>query len=1612
MGKRIFAMLMTVTLLYGLIGTVGSAWAAEPVPMAFDASAAQAVPTTNVALNAQVTASGQCNSNENAKFAVDGKTDTKWCDNTKAKIKWLKLDLGKVYTINEWVVQNAGIHETSTSPFWNTKNFRLQKSDDGLEWTDVDVVKNNAQTIVDRYLPEPVSARYFRFYVSQGAYDSNTVRLYELELYGVEAGQTPAYPPTNLAPIDYVDPFINTLGDNGQTNPGPTTPFGLVSLGPDSDGGAFSGYYYEDKHLKGFSHLRFSGVGCQGGGGNILMMPQVRSFTKNSNEYKQRYDKSSEQASPGYYAVNLASGIGAELTASDNVGFHRYSFPSSAATGSVLIDLSNSYAGMVDANLKVESANEISGMIQSKNVCGHGYYTIYFSIQFDHDFESYTSWQGDATGTEAVRTGANSGVWVNFDTSNNKTIQAKVGLSPISVEQARYERDHDIADWNFDAQHAKVRNTWSELLNKIEVSDANEENKRVFYTQMYHTFLHPNKVSSSVGTFKAGRDEQTIRQTSELGEDFEYYNGWTTWDDFRKYALFSVLEPQKYNNMVKSLVDLYKTRGSYTQWGSGYWPSPTVRNEFNGAVILDAYAKGFRDFDEYTALQGMAVDADHFSVNDNEISGKLEQARSGYFPMKLAEMIGDRDMYEKYKKVALSYKKLWNPNQADENGDKLGFFTPNGTTVNEADVTKVNKYAYQGNLWTYRWSASQDINGLAQLMGGKREMAKQLQDFFKRNEYVAINEPDLEAPYLFNFLGMPYLTQYYVRQYTTEVVTQRYHNHGLYAHPIKSRVYRADPEGYLPSMDDDAGGMSSWYVYSAMGLFPGIPGDANFLIGSPIFAELTLHLDGGKTFTIKADGVSSRNRFIQSATLNGRNFDQAWIGYEDIMAGGMLEFKMGPEPNYDWAASPEAAPPMHDYSADVENNLSRQELIAEQSEWKYYDQGRDAGDGWTSAGYDDSAWASGPAPLGYDNKGYAQTVVSYGPDANRKYPTTYFRTTFDVSDAKDILELEAGLIRDDGAVVYLNGHEIIRTNMPQGPVTYDTFANGTVNDERNWNTYRIDPAYLTEGANVLAAEVHQVNATSSDIAFVFRLHAVKRMEIPDAPTEPVVDDKANTFGWTFVPGYENAADYQFSTDGGKSWRPVTSNPQTVGPAAYEAGQVQVRVKADESLNRAAGKALLSDRPYTSDIQWDVFDLEADVKRTGNMVVEIAGTLKGNYVDSAVAVIQLMTGGEQALVSSAVPVETGSFELSQTFNVNAKKFQVNIYLVDAYDGNIYNSLWLAEPIVSQPEPVPEPEPEEPGEEEPRPDPLPVPEPEPELPEDPFGIIEFEQRSDWSQAVNSFNGNPLKTEPGNGGTVVANTFDGAWLSFADIDFGSVGANRIAVEYTAPSDRTPADARLEFRLGSAEGELVGTAALPNTGSGWTNFAISESNLSRTLTGKQTLYIVMKGSTSGSRPYIGNFDRFTWEYQKTRNDYDDLELETYNEWSTGVNPANKGPLKTENGKSGRQVANTFNGAWLAYKGMDFGSTGVNQLSIEYSSNSSNCPADSTVEVRLGGVNGKLVGTIPVPPTGSGWGTYQTATGSLTETLTGVHDVYFVLKGTTDSKYIYIGNFDRAFFK
>ena len=704
-------------------------------------------------------------------------------------------------------------------------------------------------------------------------------------------------------PLKYVDPFICTEGDNGQLYPGASYPFGLVQLSPETEGDSHVGYYYENEYIEGFSHLRIPGGGSQGKGGGLLIKPGIGKFTPKIDEFREKYIKPEEEASAGYYKLVLESGVKAELTVSERVGFHRYTFPEEKKNDRyVVVELSHSYVGMLDASLNMKSDCEITGIIKSLHNRGGGYHQLYFAIVADVPFESFTSWKGEETGSQSVREGNDIGVWLNFSGSEKNTVQLKVGLSPVSEELALLHATTEIDHWDFDKTCENTASVWREKLSKIEIKDGSEEFKTIFYTHLYHSYLVPNNATSITGLYRAANQPASLYDTKETAPDFTYYCTWSLWDDFRKYSLVSLMEPQISKNIARSLVDHYKHRAGGDRQ---YWPTPNIRMEFAGSVIMDAWNKGLGDFDAEAAFRGMKEDFEKGRIKN--LSDQLESDYHAYFALEMAKALGKNDEAKSLKEAALQYKKLWCAEQKDNQGHVRGFFTPEGKPVDDVEV--IDKYTYEGNLWHYRWFVLHDADGFIELAGGKEKVAADLEYFFENNFYMALNEPDVQAPFLFNFLGKPYLTQKWARTFTTKEVVQLYHNHGPFDEPVTDRIYRADPRGYIESMDDDAGAMASWFVMSAMGLFPYDPVQPIYLIGSPIFPELTFHFDNGKSFTIVANNVSEDNFYIQSAKLNGESFDEPWINYQTLMAGGTLEFEMGSQPNKEWGSNPANRPP-------------------------------------------------------------------------------------------------------------------------------------------------------------------------------------------------------------------------------------------------------------------------------------------------------------------------------------------------------------------------------------------------------------------------------------------------------------------------------------------------------------------------------------------------------------------------------------------------------------------------------------------------------------------------------------------------------------------------------
>lgn len=683
---------------------------------------------------------------------------------------------------------------------------------------------------------------------------------------------------------DYVDVFVGTEGDNGQLYPGATVPFGLVKLSPDTSKQGHAGYDFSDVVCKGFSHTRLGGVGCSGAGGSVKVKPALGKTLKDT------LNKATEKGHPGYYGVTFTNGIQVDLTVSCRVGFHQYTFPESTEGIYIHIDPTQNYAGRLDSSWTKISNNLITGHTKGKNVCGHSYYKLYYAAKFDQDFME-TEADGDA-------------VWCKFPPAGGgKVIKIKVGISPISAEQAVIECDNDIAGWDFNAAKTKAENLWKNTLDKIEIPDVPaelEEFRDLFYTCLYRCYLLPHNVTSSDGKYRMAGDEGTVRQVRDTAPDYVHYSGWSTWDDYRKFSLISLLEPEIAHNIVRSIVEWFQGRNT-PAWADGYWPCPSVRTEFINTIVLDAYQKGLTEYDLQDAYDGLVS-----SIQGNV---QVEKPYQYYVTMKIAELLGKTDDAKKYKAEALKYRDFWANSQVDGQGAVRGFFTADGNPVPQSKVDAFSAGFYEGNLWHYRFFVPHDVQGLINLRGSRELLADDLEYYFSNWMHTPLNEPPLAYPFLFDYLGKPYRTQYWSRTYITDVVTNLYHNHGKFPSPVVRRVYEKKPAGWLPTMDDDTGAMSSQFVFSALGLYPACMGDSYYVIGSPLFPKTVLNVGNGKTFVIKANHSTLANKYIQSAALNGKPYDKTWIDYKTIQQGGVLEFEMKDQPNPNWGKAPGSAPP-------------------------------------------------------------------------------------------------------------------------------------------------------------------------------------------------------------------------------------------------------------------------------------------------------------------------------------------------------------------------------------------------------------------------------------------------------------------------------------------------------------------------------------------------------------------------------------------------------------------------------------------------------------------------------------------------------------------------------
>jgi len=737
------------------------------------------------------------------------------------------------------------------------------------------------------------------------------------------------------SPASYVNPFIGT-NEMGHTYPGATVPFGMVQLSPETDTIQYSigqgyikdvyrycaGYQYSDKTIVGFSHTHFSGTG-HSDLGDFLVMPttgpvQLNPGTANNPEsgYRSRFSHDAEKASAGYYSVMLNEyNIKAELTTSERVGFHRYTFPESTQANIILDLVSGIYnydGKVVWSSIRIENDTLVTGFRQTQGWARER--TMYFAMVFSKPIRNYGC-RDDAKVdyTDFYRkfntnkdfpemAGRKLKTYFSFNTKSGEQILVKFALSPVSTEGAVKNLETEIPHWDFDLVHKQAEASWNKELSRITI-EASEEKKVIFYTALYHTFLSPTLFMDVDGKYR-GLDHNNHR-----ADGFTNYTTFSLWDTYRAlHPLFTLVQQQRTSDMVNSMLahqqqSVHHILPVWSHYANENW---CMIGYHAVPVIADAYMKGITGFDARKALDACissSAYAPYDGIGDymkygyvpadkssNAASKTLEYAYDDYCISRMAEKMGKPEIASAYAKRSEAYNLVWDKSTGFMRAKKS-----DGTFQSPFDAMSTEKQGFiEGNAWNYSLYVPHDPLKLISLYGGNKKFIAHVDSLFnvKLDEkhfaesedisaagiignYVHGNEPSHHVPYLYVFAGAPWKTQERIHQ----IVNTMYHN---------------TTEGLCGN--DDCGQMSAWYIFSSLGFYPVCPGSNEYIIGSPSVDEASLNLENGKQFTITAKNLSDKNIYIQQILLNGIPYNKFIINHEDIMKGGKLEFVMGAKP--------------------------------------------------------------------------------------------------------------------------------------------------------------------------------------------------------------------------------------------------------------------------------------------------------------------------------------------------------------------------------------------------------------------------------------------------------------------------------------------------------------------------------------------------------------------------------------------------------------------------------------------------------------------------------------------------------------------------------------------
>ena len=675
-------------------------------------------------------------------------------------------------------------------------------------------------------------------------------------------------------PLALVNVF-NGTGYSGNTYPGATVPFGAVQLSPDTDVNSASGYHYSDSTILGFSHNHLSGTGCPDFG-DFLFTPTLSGMAE-----PLAFSHDDESACPGYYRVDFPAGITAEMTATPRTGVHRYIFKGDG-TPSLQIDANHCigwWSKALASSLEVKDDRHITG---ARNTIG-----------WAQGRDSYLSAEFSVSFTKAELTAP--GVLLLTFPEGTREVSVFAGLSGVSVQGAESNRIAETEGATFEDIHGKATAAWEDALDRIKVEGGPKD---VFYTFFYHTFTTPNRIEDVDGSYidMLGR----IRKTPD-GKSF--YSTLSLWDTFRSWhPLQTILDPALAEDIIASMLDMYDCRGELPIWPLASFETGCMTGYHSVPVIADAWLNGIRGFDGEKALMAMVESSNRNDAGASQIyvahgylpadlkaetvTKTLEYAYDDWCIARMAESLGKEDIAKEYYRRSLSYKEIFDPGTGFMRGRK-----EDGSWVEPFDPLSGSKDYVEATAWQYRFFVPHDIAGYESLMGGRENLLAAFDSLFnytpegqkildegiggQMGQYAQGNEPGHNLAWLFNFVGAPSKSQEVVR------------------HLLKE-TYNAAPDGICGN--EDCGQMGAWYVLASLGIYPFCPGSGEYLLSAPLFKSAEIRLGNGKSLTIKADHPEWM--YISDVTLNDRKVDRNYLTYTEIMAGGVLEFKLSSKPDH------------------------------------------------------------------------------------------------------------------------------------------------------------------------------------------------------------------------------------------------------------------------------------------------------------------------------------------------------------------------------------------------------------------------------------------------------------------------------------------------------------------------------------------------------------------------------------------------------------------------------------------------------------------------------------------------------------------------------------------